>query len=53
MSRRFASYLHRDGSLVFVNVDDLSGFEVGDLRTGRKLYRVPVKGFPLRPEDYP
>lgn len=42
-----------DGSAAFVTVDFLSGFEVGDLRTGRKLYRVPVRGFPLRPEDYP
>ena len=43
----------RDGSLVFVTVDFLSGFEVGDLRTGRRLSRVPVQGFPLAPEDYP
>jgi DNA-binding beta-propeller fold protein YncE len=36
-----------------VTVDNLSGFEVGDLGSGTKLYRVEVKGFPLRPEDYP
>ena len=42
-----------DASLVFVTVNFLSGFEVADLRTGRKLHRVAVKGFPLRAEDYP
>lgn len=45
--------LNRAQTLAFVNVDFLSGFEVGDLRTGKRLYRVPVKGFPLRPDDYP
>ena len=45
--------VNRAQTLAFVNIDFLSGFEVGDLRTGRKLYRVPVAGFPLRPEDYP
>jgi hypothetical protein len=33
-----------DQSLVFVNVNQLLGFEVGDLRTGKKLYRVEVEG---------
>lgn len=32
-------------TIVFVNVNDLLGFEVGDLTTGRKLYRVEVAGF--------
>ena len=32
-------------TLCFVNVDGLLGFEVGDLRTGRKLYRVEVQGY--------
>jgi hypothetical protein len=32
-------------SLVFVNVNELLGFEVGDLRTGKMLHRVEVKGF--------
>jgi hypothetical protein len=32
-------------TLCFVNVDDLLGFEVGDLRTGRLLCRVEVPGF--------
>jgi DNA-binding beta-propeller fold protein YncE len=33
------------GTLCFVNVNGLLGFEVGDLRTGRKLYRVEVQGY--------
>ena len=45
--------INRAQTLVFVNVDFLSGFEVGDLRTGRQLHRVEVQGFPLRAEDYP
>ncbi|MGZ8693040.1 MAG: YncE family protein [Gaiellaceae bacterium] len=45
--------VNRATTLAFVTVDNLSGFEVGDLRTGKKLYRVEVKGFPLRPEDHP
>ena len=31
-------------TLCFVNVNDLLGFEVGDLKTGKKLYRVEVEG---------
>ena len=34
-----------DGSLVFVNVNGLLGFEVGDLRSGKKLYHVEVEGY--------
>jgi DNA-binding beta-propeller fold protein YncE len=33
------------GTLVFVNINGLLGFEIGDLRTGKKLYRVEVEGF--------
>jgi hypothetical protein len=33
------------GTLCFVNVNGLLGFEVGDLTTGKKLYRVEVEGF--------
>lgn len=33
-------------SLVFVNVNDIMGFEIGDVKTGKKLYDVPVQGFP-------
>ncbi len=32
-------------SLVYVNVNDLLGFEIGDLKTGKMLQRVEVKGF--------
>ena len=37
--------INGDQSLVFVNVNNLLGFEVGDLRTGKKLYQVEVKGY--------
>lgn len=36
-------------SLVFVNINRLLGFEVGDLKTGKKLYRVEVQGFEAGP----
>jgi DNA-binding beta-propeller fold protein YncE len=36
-------------TLCFVNVNDLLGFEVGDLKTGKKLYRVEVEGFQKGP----
>jgi DNA-binding beta-propeller fold protein YncE len=32
-------------TLCFVNVNDLLGFEIGDLRTGKKLHRVEVQGY--------
>ena len=32
-------------TLCFVNVNDLLGFEVGDCKTGKKLYRVEVTGY--------
>jgi hypothetical protein len=32
-------------TVCFVNVNDLLGFEVGDLKNGRKRFRVEVKGF--------
>jgi lysophospholipase L1-like esterase len=38
-----------DRSRVFVNVNDLLGFEVGDLTTGQMLYRVEVQGFEKGP----
>jgi DNA-binding beta-propeller fold protein YncE len=31
-------------TLCYVNVNELLGFEIGDLRTGRKLHRVEVQG---------
>ncbi len=36
-------------TLCFVNVNELLGFEVGDLKTGRMLYRVEVQGFQKGP----
>ena len=36
-------------SLVFVNVNQLLGFEVGDLRTGKMLHRVEVEGYKQGP----
>lgn len=33
----------------FVNVNELLGFEVGDLKTGRALYRIEVQGFQKGP----
>ena len=32
-------------SLVYANVNDLLGFEIGDLKTGRMIHRVEIKGF--------
>lgn len=32
-------------TLCFVNVNELLGFEVGDLKTGKKFHRVAVPGF--------
>ena len=32
-------------TLCFVNVNDLLGFEVGDIKTGKMLHRVEVTGF--------
>ena len=36
-------------TLCFVNVNDLLGFEVGDIRTGKMLHRVEVTGFSKGP----
>ena len=36
-------------TLCFVNVNELLGFEVGDLQTGKVLYRVEVQGFQKGP----
>jgi DNA-binding beta-propeller fold protein YncE len=33
------------GTLCFVNINELLGFEVGDLTTGKMLHRVKVQGF--------
>ncbi|MBI3876718.1 MAG: hypothetical protein HY300_12340, partial [Verrucomicrobia bacterium] len=36
-------------TLCYVNVNDLLGFEIGDLKTGKKLHRVEVEGFKKGP----
>ena len=36
-------------TLCFVNVNELLGFEIGDLRSGRMLHRVEVEGFAKSP----
>ncbi|MCC6366909.1 MAG: hypothetical protein IT165_25595 [Bryobacterales bacterium] len=37
--------INGSNTLAFVNVNGLLGFEIGDIRTGRKLYRVEVQGY--------
>lgn len=41
--------INSEESLVFVNVNDFLGFEVGDLKTGEKVASVPVKGWDKGP----
>jgi DNA-binding beta-propeller fold protein YncE len=36
-------------TLCFVNINGLLGFEVGDIRTGKKLHRVEVQGYKQGP----
>jgi DNA-binding beta-propeller fold protein YncE len=38
-----------NGTVCFVNVNDLLGFEIGDLTTGKMLDRVEVQGFEKGP----
>jgi DNA-binding beta-propeller fold protein YncE len=40
-------------TFAFVNLDHFSGFEVGDLATGKRLYSVPVKNFPWVDPKWP
>ena len=37
------------GTLCFVNVNELLGFEIGDTKTGKMLHRVEVRGFEKGP----
>jgi DNA-binding beta-propeller fold protein YncE len=37
--------INRAQTLCFVNVNELLGFEVGDIRTGKMLHRVEVTGY--------
>jgi DNA-binding beta-propeller fold protein YncE len=41
--------INSDESLVFVNVNELLGFEVGDLKTGHKLASIKVLGWDKGP----
>jgi DNA-binding beta-propeller fold protein YncE len=41
--------VNRSQTLCFANVNDLLGFEIGDLKSGRKLHRVEVPGFQKGP----
>ncbi len=41
--------VNRRQDLVFVNVNELLGFEIGDLRSGKMLYRVEVTGYEKAP----
>lgn len=36
-------------TLAYVNVNDLLGFEIGDIRTGKMLHRIEVTGFQKGP----
>jgi hypothetical protein len=38
-----------DETLCYVNVNELLGFEIGDLRTGKVLHRVEISGFEKGP----
>lgn len=41
--------VNADRSLVYVNVNELLGFEIGDLKTGKMLHRVEVQKFQKGP----
>src|SRR5215204_4412767 len=41
--------INKKQSLCFVNINELLGFEVGDLVSGKKLHRVEVEGFSKGP----
>jgi DNA-binding beta-propeller fold protein YncE len=38
-------------TLCYVNVNELLGFEIGDIKTGRKLHQVEVQGYQKGPVD--
>ncbi len=37
--------VNAEQTLCYVNVNDLLGFEIGDIKTGKKLHRVEVAGY--------
>jgi hypothetical protein len=43
--------VNAEQTLCYVNVNELLGFEVGDLKTGKKLHHIEVQGFQKGPVD--
>jgi hypothetical protein len=41
--------VNAEQALCYVNVNELLGFEIGDIRTGKKLHRVEVQGYQKGP----
>lgn len=41
--------VNADQSLVFVTVNGLLGFEIGDMKTGKMIHRIEVQGFKTGP----
>jgi DNA-binding beta-propeller fold protein YncE len=37
--------VNADRSLIYVTVNELLGFEIGDLKSGKRLHRIEVQGF--------
>jgi hypothetical protein len=44
--------INRDASLVYVNVNDLVGFEIGDIKTGKMIKRVELPGDAWKGKGY-
>ena len=44
--------INHDGSLVYVNVNDLIGFEIGDVKTGKMIKRVELPGDAWKGKGY-
>ena len=44
--------INHDASLVYVNVNDLIGFEIGDVQTGKMLKRVELPGDAWKGKGY-
>jgi hypothetical protein len=44
--------MNHDGSLVYVNVNDLIGFEIGDVKTGKMLKRFELPGDAWKGKGY-
>ena len=44
--------INHDGSLVYVNVNDLIGFEIGDVKTGKMLKRFEIPGDEWKGKGY-